>query len=318
MAITNKIETAVKRLLVAGKVCSLWDDEDANTELAGLLSDSSFISNLPTEEAVTLTARISVDEQNNANPSLDTVNGTIGSSRPLDTNFVRVTVTGTFIELSNYSGGTHGEHSYFMEGGNPPADNYNRALFHTSNPSRTYVVNRGSSITQQSFSYSEAIQLLPSTNIQLKLDSVDGLALPAHGFQQIAVSVEFFNVDTDAPKCTKGEDYHNRDMAAFQVIANKGEEVPPLSGNYLVNVRVLCSAQADDGLGGLAEAESHMDALRAALDTDDLAARITQAANGGLTIFPNSIWGRGVTEGVEGRKFSSGWEFTCMACEADL
>jgi hypothetical protein len=54
------------------------------------------------------------------------------------------------------------------------------------------------------------------------------------------------------------------------------------------------------------------------LDTDDLPARITAAAGGNLTVHPRTIWGRGVGEGVEGRKFSSAWEFVCVACEADL
>lgn len=125
-------------------------------------------------------------------------------------------------------------------------------------------------------------------------------------------------LNTALPKCTKGHDYHDKDIAAFQVIASKGEEIPPMSGNYQVTVRVLCDSQADDGANALSSIESQMNALRSCLDTNDLASRLTLAANGGLTVFPNSIWGRRVTEGVEDRKFSSCWEFTCMACEAVL
>jgi hypothetical protein len=314
MAITNKIETAVKRLLVAGKVCSLWADEVIEEEL----SWSSDLTAPNTTE--TMLADIQVIEFNTAAPSLASVTFTLpdGIVHAWPGSLV-LTVVGTDVELSNYTGGTVGDDSHFMAGGTPPGDNFNRAKLLISSPSSNYVLNAGISSQLHSFQYTQSIPVNEGASITLILDSVDGQAIrPLSRHQKVSVSFDYFSYDSDAPKCTKGEDYHDKDIAAFQVIASKGEESPPFSGNYLVNVRVLCSAQADDGSGALALVESRMDALQACLDTDDLADRITIAARSGLTVFPGSIWGRGVTEGVEGRKFSSGWEFTCMACKADL
>ena len=303
MAVTNKIETAVKRLLVQAGVCWLWNDESPEEELGvpeGLLNKR-------------LTAAITVDWSNNATPTAPHDSATVlGVSTIIP---APVTVIGTKIELTNYTGGEV-INPRMMDGGRPPANNYNRATLALSASGKTYVLNNGGPYNRTGFTYTERLNLISGDVVTLTLDTVDGLAYFNDGGQQIEVVL--FDYNTGSPMCSKGQDYHDKDVAVYHVIARQGEETPPHSGNYLVHVRVECSAQADDTAAGLAEVEDRLNQVRAALDTDDLPARITAAAGGNLTVHPRTIWGRGVGEGVEGRKFSSAWEFVCVACEAEL
>lgn len=314
MAITNKIERAVKRLMVIGKVCWLWDNESVETEIG-------WNGDLTTPNTTkTLRAAIGVQNNETATPSVATDTFEIPSGLvPNWSGAISADISGIYVEVSNYTGGAPGTNSHFMVGGTPPGDNFNRATLQVSSPSATYALNVGSSNELQNFNYTQTIAVDEGATLTLKLDSVDGLAIRSpNGYQAIELALSYFDVNQSGPMCSLGEDYHDKDIAAFQVIATRGEEMPPHSGNYLVHVRVLCNAQGDDGTAGLTTVQTRMDQLRAALDTDDLPARITSIAGGGLTVLPGSVWGRGLTEGVEGRKFSSGWEFTCVACEADL
>ena len=315
MAVTNKIETAVKRLLVRGKVVWFWPDEDYQTEFGS----NSALTAVNTSE--TLTALISVLPGYVANPALAQASFNLPSVPQPD--HLSIQVFGLHVELSNYTGGSQPGDSHFMVGGTPPGNNFNRATLQVSNPSQTYVLNCGSSNQLQTFSYQAEIDADSGATLTLNLDSVDGLAIYDPGGQLVQVTVNYLDFvdgydNGTAPMCSKGQDYHDKDLAAFHVIARQGEETPPHSGNYLVHVRVECSANADDEATALALVEERLNQLRATLDVDDLPAQITAAAGGGLTVHPRSVWSRGVGEGVEGRKFSSAWEFVCVACEADL
>jgi hypothetical protein len=303
MAVTNKIETAVKRLLVRGKVCWLWDDESPEEQLG-------VASNMLNQR---LTGLILVDDLNHATPTAAHASVSLPALSTIMS--VPVTVIGTNIELTNYTGG-YSINVRMMEGGTPPANNYNRATLNLAASGKTYVLNNGGPYSKLSFTYEALLSFLPNEVVTLTLDSVDGLAYPNGGGQQIEVVL--FDFNQSGPMCSKGQDYHDKDVAAFHVIAKQGEETPPHSGNYLVHVRVECSANADDEAAALALVEERLNQLRAVLDVDDLPAQITAASGGGLTVHPRSVWSRGVGEGVEGRKFSSAWEFVCVACEADL
>jgi hypothetical protein len=117
-----------------------------------------------------------------------------------------------------------------------------------------------------------------------------------------------------------GQSAEDLDAASYVVDVTQGDEFPQDTGNYRVKASVELQTPGDKDNAGTSPLAGHLtafDALRAALDTDDLPSRLSGAV-AGLYVFANSITGRGVTSGTQGRLFVSKWEFDCVACEADL
>lgn len=117
-----------------------------------------------------------------------------------------------------------------------------------------------------------------------------------------------------------GQSAEDRDAASYVVTCEQGDEFPQDTGNYRVKASVELKTPGDKDNAGTSPLAGHktaFDALRDALDTDDLPSRLSGASTG-LYVFTNSITGRSVTSGVDGRLFVSKWEFECVACEADL
>jgi len=117
-----------------------------------------------------------------------------------------------------------------------------------------------------------------------------------------------------------GQSADDLDAVSYIVDVTQGDEYPQDTGNYRCKVIVELKTPGDKDNAGTSPLAGHktaFDALRDALDTDDLPSRLSGAVTG-LFVFANSITGRSVTSGVQGRLFVSKWEFDCVACEADL